>query len=178
MRIEFELNVQDLKKIQKLQKALMNKNFSFHSSMWAKLLWAMGALIWVVPTVLFVANLPSDMGLWLLYIALFPIVILAVLTFLQKRKYYRLAEPSFPPGLARSVAITNNGLEASAGQSNRFASWSAIMEIVEVPDYILFVLPLFRCLAVPARFFSDKDQLTAFVNEARAKMAGATNPNR
>jgi len=175
MRIEFVLSVQDLKKIQKHQKAVMRKTFSLNASFWARLLWALGMLVWVIPTILFVANLPRGMGPWLLYIALFPIGIWILLTHLGKRKYYRVAEPSFPPGLTRSVTITDNGLETSAGQSNNFTPWRTVMELVEAPDYILFILPLFASVAVPTRSFSDSNQLTAFVDKARNKMDRGTN---
>jgi hypothetical protein len=174
MQIEYILNAQDFMNIQKHQKALIRKFFSGRPSLWQGLVWTVVIIFWVVPTVLFVANLPSGMGYWLLYIALIPGIVLAVLAFSQRRKYYRLAASAFPPDTIRTITITDRGLDTTAGQSNSSTSWNSIREIVEVSEYVLFVLPLFQCIAVPTRSFADKDQLAGFISEAHIKMTNAT----
>lgn len=169
MLIEYELSPQDLMKIHRHQRDLMQKAFTI-ASFWGRLFWSMVVIVWLVPTCLFVANLPHGMGYWLLYVVLLPIVVLVTLLFWQKRIYHRLAESDFPSGTARTIALSDHGIDAAAGQSSSSTSWNDVKEVVEVPEYVLFVLPLLNCIAVPTRALGGKDQLASFITEARTKM--------
>ena len=174
MQLDYTLNARDFVNIRKHQKVLIRKCFYPRPSSWQTAVWSVAIVFWVVPTVVFVANLPSGMGYWLLYISLIPGIAWAVLAFTQRKKYYRLVESALPPDATRTIAITDRGLDSTAGQSNAFFSWNSIKEIVETPEYILFVGPLFECIAVPVRCFADKDKLAGFISEAHIKMTNAT----
>jgi hypothetical protein len=174
MLIQYELSPQDLMKIYKHQRVLMQRDFAI-TSFWGKLLWSMVLIVWLVPTGLFVANLPRGMGYWLLCIVLPPIIVLVTVVFLQKRILYRLTESAFPPSTTRTIAISDRGIDATAGQSSSSTSWNEVKEILELPEYVLFVLPLLNCIAVPTRAFGGEDQLAGFITEAHTKMTTALN---
>jgi hypothetical protein len=174
MLIQYELSPQDLMKIYKHQRDLMQRAFAV-TSFWGRLLWSMVVIVWLVPTGLFVANLPRGIGYWLLCIVLPPIIVLVALLSWQKRTLYRLTASAFPSGTTRTIAISDRGIDATVGQSYSLTSWNDVKEIVKLPEYVLFVLPLLDCIAVPTRAFGGKDQLAAFITEAQTKMTTALN---
>jgi hypothetical protein len=169
MEIEYKLTPSDVIKIQKHQKSISRQVFSLHRSIWGKFLWSILVMIWIAPLVMFLAYLPDGMGYWFLYLIVSPILVVIVAIYVQKKKYYKFLGSALLDDSNRTITITDNGVMATSDNSKSDTSWNRIREIVEFPDYILFVLPLLNCLAIPTRIFNDKSHVAEFISAVHDK---------
>ena len=170
MKIEFVPTARDhinvIKYLNVRLKTDLEKRRSTFSSILIGLIFA---FLFVVPAMLFVVNHPSGTNLFIGYLVIILILFIFAAAKYQKWQILNLIEAALTKN-PETIILTDRGLETESNKSMSTFSWAEIRDIAENNNYILFNLPLYKCIFIPKSAFENSEQSRTFIETAHNYM--------
>jgi len=99
-------------------------------------------------------------------------LVVIVMFVLPRRKERADWKASKPPYDERTLTFTDDGLTCETSQANSAIKWTAFVGLEETPEFFVLVLQKdAECVLVPKSFVRSRDDWSALVAMAKAKVA-------